>query len=159
MTPQIAYLEISPRMTGKTTRLVKLANQLKAQDRTVIFVSYLAEELRREMPGVIVLADGEEPAPDVDLLDAIWFYDEFDWLKSTVIRVGGYYSTTAKRVRTLGAPVDEDDVLMKLLELNGLRFERHFWPFGLQQDDWFATARANHSSEDFRTMFLGEFLA
>lgn len=45
MTTKIAYLEISPRQTGKTTRLIGFANQLKSEGRTVIFVSYLGEFL------------------------------------------------------------------------------------------------------------------
>lgn len=159
MNPQIAYLEISPRQTGKTTRLVRLANTLKAQGRTVIFVSSMAQDVRRQMPGVIVLADGEEPAPDVDLEDAVWFYDEFEWLKSTVIRIGGYYSTSPKTVRMLGAEFAEDDVLMKLLEANGQHFERHLWFFGLRPDNWFTNTRKEYSPEEFRLWILGEFLA
>lgn len=158
MKTSIAYLEISPRQTGKTSRLVRFANELKGQGRTVIFVTLMAEHMRPLMPGVIVLSDGESPPSDTDLLNAIWFYDEFDWLKSTKIRTGAYYATTAKKVRTLGVDTPENDLLIKLLEVNGLRFERHFWFFGLQADDWFTRVRAEYSPEDFRTLILGEFL-
>ncbi len=159
MTLKIAYLDISPRMTGKTARLVKIAKRLKSEGETVIFVTYLAlvQDMRRQMPGVIVLADGEPPPVGVDLSNAIWFYDEFDWQTSTEIREGGYYATTAQRVRKLGVDTPENDLLMQLLEANGLRFERHFWPFGLN-DDWLADVRAEYTPEQFRVLFLGEFL-
>ena len=48
---KIAYLEISPRMTGKTARLCKFANDLSAAGQTVIYVCPrgLAPGLRVEM--------------------------------------------------------------------------------------------------------------
>ncbi|MFC9008339.1 hypothetical protein [Streptomyces microflavus] len=159
MNPKIAYLEISPRQTGKTTRLIGLANQLKSEGVTVIFVTPLADSIRVQMPGVIVLADAEAPPAGIDLSDAVWFYDEFDWLSSTKIRAGAYYATTAKKVRKLGVDTPENDLLLKLIELNGLHFEKHFWFFGLRPDDWFEEGRAMHSPEQFRALFLGEFLS
>lgn len=160
MKPKIAYLEISPRQTGKTARLIGFANQLKSEGRTVIFVTPLAKStpFPPQMPGVIVLSDGEAPPSDTDLLDAVWIYDEFDWLESTQVRDGAYYATTAKRVRELGIDSPENDLLLKLIELNGDRFERHFWFFGLRPDSWFTEARANYSPEVFRALILGEFL-
>lgn len=58
---KIAYLEISPRQTGKTMRLCKFANDLSATGQVVIYVCPpgLAPGLRVEMPNVTVLADGE----------------------------------------------------------------------------------------------------
>ncbi|APC15098.1 hypothetical protein BLL42_04960 [Pseudomonas frederiksbergensis] len=159
MTQKIAYLDISPRQTGKTSRLVKLANQLSADGHLVVYVAIpaLVNGLREQMPHVTVLADGARLLDSVDPLKAIWFYDEFDWLTSTEIRQGGYYATTAQRVRTLGVDNPDNDLLMRLLEANGFRFERHFWPFGLE-DDWLNTLRAEYTPEQFRALFLGEFL-
>lgn len=159
MTTKIAYLEISPRQTGKTTRLIGFANRLKREGRTVIFVSSLGEYVSEQMPGVIVLADGETPPADVDSSNAVWFYDEFDWLNSTEIRAGAYYATTAKKVRQLGVDTAENDLLLRLIELNGLHFQRHFWFFGLRPDSWFTEVRASHTPEQFRALFLGEFLS
>lgn len=158
MSPKIAYLEISPRQTGKTARLIGLANKLKNEGKTVIFVTYAAESVRAQMPEVIVLSDGQSPPRGVDLSDAVWFYDEFDWLKSTKIRDGGYYATTAKRSRKLGVESPENDLLLELIRLNGHRFERHFWFFGMKPDSWLSDARVYHSPEDFRLLYLGEFL-
>ncbi|NMZ50171.1 hypothetical protein [Pseudomonas poae] len=160
MKPKIAYLEISPRQTGKTARLVSFANQLKSEGRTVIFVTPLAKSLPfpTQMPEIIVLSDGESPPCGTDLSDAVWIYDEFDWLKSTQIRDGAYYATTAKRVRELGVDSPENDLLLKLIELNGDRFERHFWFFGLSPDSWFTESRAAYTAEQFRAQILGEFL-
>ncbi|AZD84761.1 hypothetical protein C4K14_1927 [Pseudomonas chlororaphis subsp. aureofaciens] len=160
MTTKIAYLEISPRQTGKTTRLVKFACQLKDEGKTVIFVTPMAKDkhLRQQLPGVIVLADGQRPPVGVELTDAIWIYDEFDWLTSTQLRDGAYYATTAKRVRRLGVDTPDNDLLMQLLEVNGLHFQRHFWFFGLQADNWFSQAREFYSPDDYRLLILGEFL-
>lgn len=83
---------------------------------------------------------------------------EFDWLKSTKIRNGAYYATTAKRVRELGVDSPENDLLLELIEINGNRFERHFWFFGLRPDSWLTEARLAYSAEDFRALMLGEFL-
>lgn len=159
MTTKIAYLEISPRQSGKTTRLIGLANQLKGEGRTVIFVSTLGEYVSKQMPGITVLSDGEEPPADIDSANAVWFYDEFDWLKSTKIRSGAYYATTAKKVRQLGVDTPENDLLLRLIELNNLHFQRHFWFVGLKPDSWFTKLRAIYSPEEFRVFVLGEFLS
>ena len=160
MKPKIAYLEISPRQTGKTKRLIEFANQLKSDGRSVIFVTLLAlcDSVRAQLPGITVLSDGEAPPPDVESSGAVWMYDEFDWLKSTKIRNGAYYATTAKRVRELGVDSPENDLLLELIEINGNRFERHFWFFGLRPDSWLTEARLAYSAEDFRAFMLGEFL-
>ncbi|MBK3450053.1 hypothetical protein [Pseudomonas haemolytica] len=159
MNPKIAYLEISPRQTGKTKRLVQFANELYGQGRTVIFVTYLAKFDLGLVPGVIVLSDGKSPPPGIDLSNAVWFYDEFDWLKSTKIRAGAYYATTAKKVRRLGVDTPENDLLLRLIEVNGLHFQRHFWFFGLKPDSWLTECRATYSAEEFRAFILGEFLS
>ena len=131
---KIAYLEISPRQTGKSTRLCKRANDLCAAGRVVIYVCPrgMAPGLRLVMPNVTVLNDGQNVPETVDQTNAVWFYDEFDWLKSTVVRPGGYYATTAAHLRDLDAPKPED-VLMELLKANGYRVERHLWPTSLKQ--------------------------
>ena len=159
MKTSIAYLEISPRQTGKTTRLIQFANELRDLGRTVIFVSTLGEYVSKQMPGVIVLGDGEVPPADIDSSNAVWFYDEFDWLKSTKIRAGAYYATTAKKGRKLGIDTPENDLLLRLIELNGLHFQRHFWCFGLKPDSWLTECRATYSPEEFRVFMLGEFLS
>ncbi|NHN70584.1 hypothetical protein G7W60_22345 [Pseudomonas fluorescens] len=155
---KIAYLEISPRMTGKTSRLCALANDLATAGGTVIFVCLpqLAPGLRDVMPGVTVLADGQ-PVPDnVDVTDATWLYDDFDWLKSTQIRNGAYYATTAARTRQLGVPAP-NDLLMELMEANGYRHVRHFLPAHLWK--FVREHRVLMSAEDFRLGMLGEFLS
>ncbi|CAI8979942.1 Zonular occludens toxin [Pseudomonas sp. IT-P100] len=155
---KIAYLEISPRLTGKTQRLVSLANDLSTQAAPVVFVCIpgLVQRLQAAMPNVIVLADSQPLPPGVNAQKAVWFYDEFDWLKSTVIREGGYYATTAARLREAGSPI-EGDILMGLLEANGQRHERHFMP--AYQQEFVRDHRAMMSPRDFRLSMLGEFLA
>lgn len=155
---KIAHLEISPRMTGKTTRLCALANDLSANGQTVIYVCipHLALGLREHMPNVTVLADGQ-PVPDgIDVANAIWFYDEFDLLTSTVIRDGAYYATTAARLRQAGAPAP-GDILMALVKANGNRHERHLLPAFLWE--FIRDHRPIMSPDDFRLSMLGEFLS
>lgn len=158
---KIAYLEISPRQTGKTTRLCKLANDLSAIGQPVIYVCLpqLASGLCIDMPNVTVLADGQPVPETVDQATAIWFYDEFDWLKSTVVRPGAYYATTAARLRDL-CNHEPDDVLMRLVEANGNRVERHLWPlWPVDILDFVQEHRATMSDEQFRLSMLGEFLS
>lgn len=155
---KIAYLEISPRMTGKTTRLCKFANNIAATGKPVIYICQppLVEGLRREMPGVTVLADGEPVPEGIDVTNAVWFYDEFDWLASTIIRDGGYYATTAKKLRNAGTPL-YGDILMGLLKANGNRHERHYMPSFLWE--FVCDNRAVMPPETFRMSMLGEFLS
>lgn len=155
---KIAYLEISPRQTGKTQRLVGMARELSAHAAPVVFVCIpgFVQELQAAMPNVTVLADGQPLPLDIDEQRAVWFYDEFDWLKSTVIRAGGYYATTAARLRQAGAPI-EGDILMGLLEANGERHERHLlpsyhWAHIRNHREWMSPAA-------FRLSMLGEFQA
>lgn len=158
MNPKIAYLEISPRQTGKTARMIGFANQLKSEGKTVIFVTPVAESVRSQLPGVIVLTDEEALLDEIDLSEAVWFYDEFEWLKSTEIRAGAYYATTPKFVRELGVDTPDNDLLLRLIEVNGAQFQRHFWFFGLKPDSWFTHCRAIYTPEEFRLFMLGEFL-
>ena len=158
---KIAYLEISPRMTGKTTRLSKLATDLSATGQSVIYVCppSLVSGLRLDMPGVNVVADGQPVPASVDQSSAIWFYDEFDWLKSTVVRPGGYYATTAARLRNVETP-EPGDVLMRLVVANGNRLERHLWPlWPAEHREFVQDHRAFMSDEQFRLNILGEFLS
>lgn len=158
MTAKVAYLEISGRLTGKTTRLVKFANELTAQGKTVIFVTPQAKDLRGRLPGVVVLSDRQAPPDDVDQEQVIWIYDEFDWLKSTKVRDGGYYATTASRVRDLGIDTPETDLLLQLIELNGGSYQRHLLTPGVIGEAYFSEARMVYTHEEYRQMVLGEFL-
>ncbi|MCS4260216.1 hypothetical protein EDF83_1492 [Pseudomonas protegens] len=158
MTGKIAYLEISGRQTGKTTRLVKIANDLTAQGETVIFVIQQAEDLLGRLPGVVVLSDHQAPPDDLNLEQAIWIYDEFDWLKSAKVRNGGYYATTARRVRDLGIDTSEMDLLLQLIELNGGGYQRHLLTPGVIDEAYYEEARAAYTDEQYRQLILGEFL-
>ncbi|MFJ3413734.1 hypothetical protein [Pseudomonas protegens] len=158
MTAKIAYLEISGRQTGKTTRLVKIANDLTAQGKTVIFVTLQAEDLLGHLPGVVVLSDRQAPPDDVDQEQAIWIYDEFDWLKSAKVRNGGYYATTASRVRDLRIDTPETDLLLQLIKLNGGSYQRHLLTPWLIDEAYYEEARAIYTAEQYRQMVLGEFL-
>lgn len=153
--PRIAHLEISPRQTGKTERLIQRAKPYLVAGKKVCFVTLngLVEDMRRRLPGAVILEDGEDvPCGE----DAIWFYDEFDWLNSTRIRAGAFYATTPRFQRTAGVHTAENDLLLRLIEANNRHFCRYTWP--THMPDILEEARASHSPEEFRLLYLGEFL-
>jgi hypothetical protein len=156
---KIAYLEISPRLTGKTTRLCVLAQGVLAQGKTVIFVCVQSAVpyVTSLLPGAVILADGCPVPDDVSLTDAVWFYDEFDWLKTTVVREGAYYASTAARLRALDVDTPESDLLLRLIQTYGNRHERHLWPFDVA--DSVRQHRPTMSPACFRMSMLGEYLA
>lgn len=156
---KIAYLEISPRQTGKTTRLAKMASALVEKGKSVVFVvhnSRFANELSQRYPGLTVIGDGQRLPGDIHPDLAVWFYDEFDFLTSTVVREGAYYSTTAARIRVLGRDGPDNDMLMRLVEANGNRHERHLWP--LDMSECIRESRLMMTDDCFRRSMLGEYL-
>lgn len=156
---RIAYLEISPRQSGKTARLIKKAATLAKQGHTVVYVSPGLDEERQtalRRMGVVVRKDGEPLPEHLDENRAVWFYDEFDWLKSTTVRMGGYYATTAKRMRDPRFDSPDNDVLLALLKANGYSHERHFIPFAMRET--LIEARPLYPPEEYRLFCLGEFI-
>ena len=157
---KIAYLEISPRQTGKTARMYELARGVIGKGKKVCFVvcnKYMKKEAKLAVPAALVLADGEPFPHDQNPTEFTWFYDEFDWLKSTEVREGGYYATTARFVRKLGDVPIENDVLLQLIQAAGGRFERFYWPFDMGNE--LAEVRKLHTAEEFRLLYLGECFA
>lgn len=156
--PRIAYLDISPRQTGKTERLIQRAKPYLDAGRRVCFVTVegLIEDMRRRLPGALILKDGEELPNDENTDDAVWFYDEFDWLDSTVIRSGAYYATTPKFIREAGLHTADTDLLLRLIEAHDGHYCRYTWPFNMT--DTLIKVRASYSPEDYRLLYLGEFL-
>lgn len=155
----IAYLDISPRQTGKTTRLIERARVLLEAGTLVRFVCSpgMREYIAPQLPGALVIEDGE-PFPKGHDPDAgVWFYDEFDWLKSTQVREGGYYATTARFVRKLGEASADSDVLLQLIQAAGGKFERFYWPYDM--GEMLAAVRKLHTAEEFRLLYLSEFFA
>ncbi|WP_027912636.1 hypothetical protein [Pseudomonas sp. URIL14HWK12:I7] len=156
--PRIAYLEISPRQTGKTERLVRHAKSCLAAGKRVCFVTLQGsvEDIRHRLPGAFIWGNDEEVPCREDDEGVIWFYDEFDWLDSTKIHAGAYYATTPKFLRTLGEQTAENDLLLGLIEANDRQFCRYTWPVDLS--DILKETRASYSPEEFRLLYLGEFL-
>lgn len=153
---KIAYLDISPRQTGKTTRLVKLAQEQLERGQEVCFVTQkgLKSYAKRALPGALVLADTEPFPVGLDSDEHTWFYDEFDWLRNVQVRQGGYYATTARFARKLGEGSAQDDILLQLIQAAGGRFERFYWPF--EMEDGIREARAIYSPDEFRRLYLCE---
>lgn len=158
MTITITSLDISPRQTGKTTRLINRASKLLKMGVAIRFVCLegMKAEIQQQLPGAIVMADGEPLPRGHDPKRGVWFYDEFDWLKSVELRRDAYYSTTPRFMRKLGVHTAENDLLLRLVEANGNWYERHTWPFDMAAT--LGEARQCHSPEEFRLLYLGEFL-
>lgn len=154
-TTSITYLDISPRQTGKTERLIALACKHLNAGQQVVYVTTDAEGVAKRLPDALVLADTNKLPPGDDFEDAVWFYDEFEWLKSTRVRPNGYYATTPRFLRRLGEQASDNDLLLRLMEANGGKYLRHFWQFDMGET--LKEARLILSPEEFRLMYLGEF--
>lgn len=154
----IAYLEISPRQAGKTTRLVHRARDLTENNQRVCFVTLkgMKREVQRALPRALVLADGEPFPPGENPAASVWFYDEFDWLQSAIWRPGAYYATSPRFIRRPDETPTKPDLLLDLVKRNGYRFERYYWPWDMEEV--LREGRALHSAEEFRRLYLGEFL-
>lgn len=153
----IAYLDISPRQTGKTSRLIERARALLEHDQRVCFVTskLMKREVQQALPRALVLADSDPFPQGENPTASVWFYDEFDWLEAVEVRPGAYYATTPRFLRRLGEASPDDDVLLRLIEAAGGHFERFYWPF--EMGDTIQQARLVHSDEEFRKLYLGEF--
>ncbi|MBA1229272.1 hypothetical protein G7013_06385 [Pseudomonas viridiflava] len=157
---KIAYLEISARQSAKTTRLAEFGKAVVAQGKQAILVCNppLAAYFRKQFPWMTVVGN-EKHLVNISPENAVWFYDDFDFLKSVVIRPGAYYATTARYLRVAGEPVAENDVLMQLLDANGYRHERYLMPSWLSNyGEHLRNCRLELSPSQFRLSMLGEFL-
>lgn len=158
MTASILGLEISPRMTGKTARLIAKARCHLDKDDLVRVVCSKGNKawIAQKLPGALVVSDGQRLPSDINVDAGVWFYDEFDWLKSATLRPNAYYSTTPRFTRKLGAEPGED-LLLQLVQANGCRHDRYFW--GWDASEFIqANREICASDEEFRRLCLGEFL-
>ncbi len=158
---RIAYLEISPRQTGKTRRLVDAAKRFADAGRPTIVVSALAKPLRPELErhGIVAIRDGNGRVPEThDVDDAVWLYDEFDWMDGVKVREGAYYVTTARFLRTAEDLFEGDGLLAQLLKTNGWRCEKHFECDPKLYRYMAADFRRSTDPDAFRRLVLGEFL-
>lgn len=155
---KIAYLNISPRQTGKTERLVRFAKCYLGTRKKVCFntLAGMKAEMQARLPGALVLADGEVFPASENPADYFWFYDEFDWMESTAYRAGAFYATTPRFIREMGKHTPDNDLLLRLVQ-NAGKFERHYWPFDMCTT--LLEARQFHTPEEFRLFYLGEFLS
>jgi hypothetical protein len=153
--PRIGSLEISGRMTGKTTRLLARARDLADQGKSVVFVTCLYRHLPRRkgitFQGSGLMGRHTDP-------DAIWFFDEFEWLKGVTLREGAHYATTPKRLRDLSRDTPDNDLLLALIDANGGGHVRH--PFLTGDRELGHNFRASFPDDDtFRREIYGEYLS
>jgi hypothetical protein len=146
----IAYLEISGRMSGKTTRLLGHARRLAAAGKPVAFVTQVYKHLP-PFPGITFLGFGssDRRVPD----DAVWMFDEFDFNKRATLRAGGYYATTPSRLRDLAVDSPATDLLLALIEANGGLYMRAVPNVDLTGH------RQEYPPADYRLLITGEFLS
>ncbi|AXQ50146.1 hypothetical protein DZC31_26450 [Stenotrophomonas rhizophila] len=154
----VGYLDISPRQTGKTERLIRFAELYLGTRKKVCFntLAGMKAEIQARLPGALVLADGEIFPESEDPDEYYWFYDEFDWLESATYRSSSFYATTPRFMREMGKHTPDNDLLLRLVQLAG-KFERHYWPFDMGTT--LLEARQFHTPEEFRLFYLGEFLS
>lgn len=148
-----AYLEISPRQTGKTERLITLAQGRLDAGRKVCFNTRQPEAQRR-LPGALVLGPSDRFPTSLNPDDYNWFFDEFDWQETADFVDGGFYSTTPRFLRDIDAE-PTGDLLLQLLKANDNVVTRNYWSFDMA--DVLREARAHHTPENFRLLYLGEF--
>lgn len=127
------YIEVSPRQTGKSHRLIQDAtHQRYGHDKIIVIVSPLdAYYWKQDAPFVKVVAKTEAQAErelaklgiDPESEKIAWYYDEFDFIKGLEqIRDGGYYTTTPKTLRDYANATPgqlEEDFLLRLVVQNG----------------------------------------
>lgn len=134
------YVEISPRQTGKTTRLIQAAighakisssfhscvvarnhdQYNRIQDRLTAFDGFVEVGMRVHMKRKMesVGYDGRV---------ARWFIDEFDFFDDHALEIipMGYYSTTLSRPRTLQEWHEPADFLTRLVHANGGQYDTY----------------------------------
>lgn len=117
------HIEVTGRMTGKTTRLIAAANKKRQEGKKVVIVLSLPLDkdhlwvfldIASKIKGAYVTScdllninrRNEIPQAEREILealikdsDACWFFDEFDWYENQLdipIMPNGYYTTTPR---------------------------------------------------------------
>jgi hypothetical protein len=134
------YLEISPRQSGKTYRLINAVNKHLNLGGTA-FIYTMNNQMDRYIENKLVRKDRVKFNPrqyDIKayhFCDVRHFYDEFDYLSNRTqleFHSSGYYSTTPCKLRTLHDlidcetgkfNVDTDDFLIQLLIKNKIIYK------------------------------------
>ena len=122
----VKHLEISARISGKTTRLVAWAKQQAESGMKVTIVLCAGQGSRaREFKAqhriasrnISVINQSQIPQED-QLNNGVWCFDEFDWYKKPCpVISNGYYCTTAQSLRDMAAD-PQGDPLLELIKLN-----------------------------------------
>lgn len=116
------HIEITGRMTGKTTRLIAAANKKRQEGKKVVIVlstpsekqhRWIFQYIANQVKGAYVISYdmlAEHRRNELCLFvkiweliikdsDACWFFDEFDWYENQLdipIMPNGYYTTTPR---------------------------------------------------------------
>ena len=116
------HIEITGRMTGKTTRLIAAANKKRQEGKKVVIVlstpsekqhRWIFQYIANQVKGAYVISYdmlSEHRRNELCLFvkiweliikdsDACWFFDEFDWYENQLdipIMPNGYYTTTPR---------------------------------------------------------------
>lgn len=118
------HIEITGRMTGKTTRLIAAANKKRQEGKKIVIVLstpldkqhlWVFMDIASKVKGAYVascdmlnmnrrkeLCQAEREALEALIKDrdACWFFDEFDWYENQLdipIMPNGYYTTTPRQ--------------------------------------------------------------
>jgi hypothetical protein len=137
------YLEVSPRRTGKTTRLVRAIKQYIKEDAQTALVFTHSHSWANELGKLI----GERKRGQVEFMynkknfdDYLIgcdrtvtqriFVDEFDFLDWYPIEINGYYVTTPKRQRSVADMMsfmlgETEDKMLQLIAFNNGHYEQY----------------------------------
>ena len=137
------YLEISPRRTGKSTRLIKAVQEWIATEKNVALMFPHNHSWARELGKSI----GERPRDSVEFVYGSQnfynlmegcdrtknfkvFVDEFDFIQWFPVDREGYYATTPKQYRSKKDIVDfmlgeKTDPMLDLIQMNDGKYEQY----------------------------------
>lgn len=136
------YLEISPRRTGKTTRLIEAMKSALKCGYAVYFMSPnyrmfkdMMQRFGMNTSYVTYIVDGAEfteKTRGTDIRGQRLFFDEFEFIDNErlVFSESGYYVSSLKRTRTITDVIrhrmeERFDPFIQLMDMNGGRYESY----------------------------------
>lgn len=153
------YLEISPRGSGKTWRLVNHADKLLNDTVCGHICVFGPNEKGSEIIKRRLLDRGHRE----DRILTTWsdnsiqnYFDEFDRSESKFLDKSGYYVTTASKMRKIGVE-DSGDFLLQLLGLNHFCYSSYCYPSMLLDNHLLEESKKSMPKEQFDREFLNIF--
>lgn len=167
------YLEIGPRRTGKTSRLVRAVREFISVDKQVALIfphnrawqqaQFPDQRGNRQLEFMYSNKQFNDYLQGCDRSKHYRvFVDEFDFMQDYPIDIDGYYATTPKRQRTLTDMAnfilgENDDKMLELIRFNNGHYEQYSpmqW-LGQMTLNEVKSLRRNYNYEGFEMEFFG----